>query len=735
MEAFPLHQIAVDKLLVYINRSLTFIHSTVLICMIVYRVSSFLFNKDSQAIPLIPWLLIFSSELLLGFIWLMKSAYNWRPVSRSVFLERLPPDDDLPPIDVFICTADPVREPPLKVMNTVLSSMALDYPPGKLSVYLSDDAGSSLTLYAIHEAWDFGRLWVPFCRKYAIKNGCPEAYFSTTIDDHGNKIGFQEEGKNIEVEYEKFKERLRIAGESIGAKSSQDHPAMIEIIGSKDPVIEDSDDAKMPRVVYVSREKRPSHPHNFKAGSLNVLLRVSGIISNSPYILVLDCDMYCNDSTSARQAMCFHLDQKMCSSLAFVQFPQKFGNISKNDIYDAALRYIFVVMWPGMDGLRGPILSGTCFYIKREALYGRSREKDLDLVQLKQSFGPSNEFLRSLKTKRTSHSDNKVVDDQDSGTALLQETRFVGSPTYEANTAWGFLYDSVVEDYFTGFILHCRGWSSVFCNPQRPAFLGSSPTNLSDTLIQGTRWNTGLLEVFLSRFCPIIYGLGRVPLLDCMCYAYFSAQPLYCFPVWCLAIVPQLCLLNGIPVYPRVSSPWFIPYSVAFLSTLGIHLWDVLRTGGTTRIWWNEWRVWMIKSVTAYFYGSLDALLKLFGVKEASFVPTNKVADGEQVKRYQLGIYDFQASTMLLAPLVTLVILNMVSFIWGIGKSTLAGGWGELFGQIFLSFFILNVNYPIIEGMMLRKDKGRIPPSATLFSLACSFLILLFGYTAFFYRS
>ena len=32
-------------------------------------------------------------------------------------------------------------------------------------------------------------------------------------------------------------------------------------------------------------------------------------------------------------------------------------------------------MWPGMDGLRGPILSGTCFYIKREALYGRSREK------------------------------------------------------------------------------------------------------------------------------------------------------------------------------------------------------------------------------------------------------------------------------------------------------------------------------------------------------------------------
>lgn len=183
----------------------------------------------------------------------------------------------------------------------------------------------------------------------------------------------------------------------------------------------------------------------------------------------------------------------------------------------------------------------------------------------------------------------------------------------------------------------------------------------------------------------------------------------------------------------QVSSPWFIIHSFVFLSTLGIHLWDVLRTGGTIRIWWNEWRVWMIKSVTAYFYGSLDAVMKFSGVKKASFVPTNKVADGEQLQRYLMGIYDFQASIMLLAPLVTLVILNMVSFIGGIGKLILVGGWDEMFGQIFLSFFILIVNYPIIEGMMLRKDKGRIPPSATLFSIACSFVILFLGSIAFIY--
>ena len=27
-------------------------------------------------------------------------------------------------------------------------------------------------------------------------------------------------------------------------------------------------------------------------------------------------------------------------------------------------------MWPGLDGLDGPFLTGTCFVIKRVALYG-----------------------------------------------------------------------------------------------------------------------------------------------------------------------------------------------------------------------------------------------------------------------------------------------------------------------------------------------------------------------------
>ncbi|GKU85810.1 hypothetical protein SLEP1_g431 [Rubroshorea leprosula] len=59
---------------------------------------------------------------------------------------------------------------------------------------------------------------------------------------------------------------------------------------------------------------------------------------------MLDCDMFCNDPSSAKQALCFHFDPKLSSSLALVQFPQRFCNINSNDIYDSQLRSIFSVI-------------------------------------------------------------------------------------------------------------------------------------------------------------------------------------------------------------------------------------------------------------------------------------------------------------------------------------------------------------------------------------------------------
>ncbi|GAV91107.1 Cellulose_synt domain-containing protein, partial [Cephalotus follicularis] len=754
------------------------------------------------------WLLVFVSELLLSFIWLLGQVYRWRPVSRTVFTERLPADDKLPAIDVFVCTADPEKEPTVHVMNTVLSAMALDYPPEKLHVYLSDDGGAAITLLGMKEAWKFARWWLPFCSKYSVKTLSPEAYFRGMEDDDDVDIltypEFMSDKQKIKKVLERFgmkKSKLvstPLAGhfklsDSLSPKTEVEvkHMSRVPYVSAVGSLMyamvctmpdishavsvvcrymvnpgeahwdtvkwimrylkvstdiglvygsggaasmnvvgySDFDYAvKMPLLTYVSREKKPSYHHHFKAGALNVLVWVSGVLSNSPYILVLDCDMQCNDPTSARQAMCFHLDPKISSSLGFVQFPQKFNNISEDDIYDSQIRSLFLIAWYGADGLKGPILSGTNFYIKREALYGSSVKKGIDLTKIRSSFGLSNDFIRSLDRNYKPG----IIDGNQCPSTVLQETEVLASCAYENHTQWGeevgFRYQSVLEDYLTALNMHCQGWTSVYLDPPRPQFLGTSTTNLNDLLTQGTRWSCGLVDVFISRFCPLIYGPLKMSFLQSMCYAQLGISPIcYCLPLWCFATIPQLCLLNGISLYPEVSSSFFKIYLFIFMSVITRQIYEVLITGGSMRIWKNEQRIWMIKSITCHLYGTLDSVAKKLGMREASFLPTNKVEDEEQVKRYQMGIFDFQTSTLLLAPLVTLVILNMVSFTWGFIRMVATRDWNQMFVQLFLSLYILITNYAIIEGMIFRKDKGRVPLSTTQLSIIISIAFVSLG--------
>ena len=102
------------------------------------------------------------------------------PVNRQVFpenLEKYLAYLDFPALDIFICTADPYKEPPINVVNTALSVMAYDYPIEKLSVYVSDDGGSELTMFAFMEATKFGKVWLPFCRENNVVDRCPDALF------------------------------------------------------------------------------------------------------------------------------------------------------------------------------------------------------------------------------------------------------------------------------------------------------------------------------------------------------------------------------------------------------------------------------------------------------------------------------------------------------------------------------------------------------------------------------
>lgn len=117
----------------------------------------------------------------------------------------------------------------------------------------------------------------------------------------------------------------------------------------------------------------------------------------------------------------------------------------------------------------------------------------------------------------------------------------------------GYRYFTVVEDSITSLILHCSGWISVFIDPARPCFLGACTSSLNDMLVQQTRWSFGLMQIGLSKYCPLIYGTLRMSFLQCLCYSSLVFDALYVIPFYSLALIPQICLLHGIPLYPKVS--------------------------------------------------------------------------------------------------------------------------------------------------------------------------------------
>ena len=67
---------------------------------------------------------------------------------------------------------------------------------------------------------------------------------------------------------------------------------------------------------------------------------MSSEISNAPFILNLECDMYANDANTIQEALCFFLDEKRGHEISFLQFPQNYDNITKNDLYACTLSVI-----------------------------------------------------------------------------------------------------------------------------------------------------------------------------------------------------------------------------------------------------------------------------------------------------------------------------------------------------------------------------------------------------------
>ncbi|TKY49943.1 Cellulose synthase protein G1 [Spatholobus suberectus] len=694
MATFTYHIETVQSWLA-LSRLHTIFHLAAVLSLCYYRTSHLLLQPTT-----VPWVLMTTAELILSALWFFNQAFRWRPVSRTAMPEKLPRDENLPGLDIFVCTLDPEKEPTGEVVDTLVSAIAMDYPSNKLAVYLSDDGGCPVTLYGIKEAAEFAKEWVPFCRNYGIKSRCPKVFFSPSGEDEQllRDDGFRAQRDLIEAKYEKMQKNIdKFGSDPKNRRIVSDRPPRIEII---------NDQPGMPLVVYVSRERRPSLPHKFKGGALNTLLRVSGLISNGPYVLAVDCDMYCNDPSSAKQAMCFFLDPETSKYIAFVQFPQMFHNLSKKDIYDNQSRTAFKTMWQGMDGLRGPGLSGSGNYLSRSALlFGSPNQKDDYLLDAQKYFGNSTAYIESVKAICGQKTTKKNI----SRDEMLREAQVVASCSYETNTNWGtevgFSYGILLESTITGYLLHCRGWKSAYLYPKTPCFLGCAPTDIKEGMLQLVKWLSELCLLGVSKYSPFTYGFSRMSIFHTFTYCFLTMSSMYAIVFILYGIVPQVCFLKGIPVFPKVTDPWFAVFAFVYVSTQIQHLIEVLSGDGSVAMWWDEQRIWILKSVTSVF-AIIDGIKKWLGLSKVKFNLSNKAIDKEKLKKYEQGRFDFQGAAVFMGPLVLLLIVNIVSFFGGLWRLFNVKDFEEMFGQLFLVTFVMVLSYPIIEGIITLKSKS-----------------------------
>ncbi|KAL8138089.1 hypothetical protein V2J09_004090 [Rumex salicifolius] len=729
-------------------------------------------NPVHDAIGL--WLTSVICEIWFAFSWILDQFPKWYPIDRETYLDRLSlryeregEPNLLAPIDIFVSTVDPLKEPPLVTSNTVLSILAMDYPVEKISCYISDDGASMLTFEALSETAEFARKWVPFCKKFSIEPRAPEMYFSLKMDYLKDKVQptFVKERRSMKREYEEFKVRVNALVAKAGkippegwimqdgtpwpGNNTRDHPGMIQVfLGHSGG--HDVEGNELPRLVYVSREKRPGFQHHKKAGAMNCLVRVAGVLTNAPFMLNLDCDHYLNNSKAVREAMCFLMDPQIGRNVCYVQFPQRFDGIDRNDRYANRNTVFFDINMKGLDGIQGPVYVGTGCVFRRQALYGYEppkkakrpkmvscdccpcfgrrkkkqkynkhganddatvslQEYEVDPSQLASEMNFEKRFGQSAIFVTSTLMIDGGVPPSSSPAALLKEAIHVISCGYEDKTAWGaelgWIYGSITEDILTGFKMHCRGWRSIYCMPKRPAFKGSAPINLSDRLNQVLRWALGSVEIFFSRHSPVWYGYkgGNLKWLERLSYINTTVYPFTSIPLLAYCTLPAICLLTGKFIMPTITTFASLFFIALFLSIYATGILELRWSGVSIEEWWRNEQFWVIGGVSAHLFAVVQGLLKILAGIDTNFTVTSKTIDDDD----EFGeLYTFKWTTLLIPP-TTILIINLVGVVAGISDAINNGyqSWGPLFGKLFFAFWVIVHLYPFLKGLMGRQNR------------------------------
>jgi hypothetical protein len=219
-------------------RVLIFVRLIAFTLFVIWRIS----HKNPDAMWL--WVTSICGEFWFGFSWLLDQLPKLNPINRvpdlAVLRQRFDRPDGtstLPGLDIFVTTADPIKEPILSTANSVLSILAADYPVDRSTCYVSDDSGMLLTYEALAEASKFATLWVPFCRKHGIEPRGPESYFELKSHPYMGRAQdeFVNDRRRVRKEYDEFKARINSLEHDIKQRNDGYNAAVVQGEGQPRP--------------------------------------------------------------------------------------------------------------------------------------------------------------------------------------------------------------------------------------------------------------------------------------------------------------------------------------------------------------------------------------------------------------------------------------------------------------------------------------------------------------------
>ncbi|KAK8469620.1 hypothetical protein PHAVU_005G116450 [Phaseolus vulgaris] len=707
---------------VWLKRTFQRVMDAFMLFLLFLLLSNRLFSSNTFTFPCF---LAFICESWFTFTWIVILNSKWSPAITVTHPDRLLQRiQELPPVDLFVTTADPVLESPIITVNTVLSLLALDYPTNKLACYVSDDGCSPLTFYALVEASKFAKLWVPFCKKHNIQVRAPDRYFSdVTINKNEDSLEFRQEWLQMKEMYDNLSHKieevthktipLQLDGEfSVFSNTEQrNHPSIIKVILENKEGLFDG----LPYLIYVSREKRPQYNHNYKAGAMNVLTRVSGLMSNAPFMLNVDCDMIVNNPKIVLHALCILMDSQKGKEVAFVQCFQQFIDGIKDDPFGNQLVISFEYIIRGMAGLQGPFYGGTNTFHRRNTIYGLYPHEIETVIKGKseeniliQQFGISKEFIKSAArvVGGSGYSANDITPSN-----FIEAATQVANCEYECGTFWGnqlgWLYGSISEDVPTGLNIHRKGWRSECCTPDPIAFTGCAPGGLLSTMIQQKRWASGLTVVFFGKHSPLMGMLfGKIQFRAGLSYFWLTNWGLRAAFLVCYVAVIAYCMIANTSIFPQGLGLWI---AISLFVFYNIHtLLEHLTIGLSITNWWNNQRMCVMRTTTAWFIGFLSAMLKLSGISDTVFEITEKehTTSGADGNNADAGRFTFDESPVFVVGTTILLVhlAGMVIKLLGLQPSDSGNGSG--IGEFICSTYLIVCYFPYLKGLFGRGKYG-----------------------------